>query len=108
MQAREVNRDVVVGLFGDHLTAGGELVDGVVHEVGFHVECGAELAFEILEWRIDVTLVGHAFEDVQDGGARALNRVARDAEFLGDSVGGAKSDAVNCAREHVRVAPHDL
>ena len=108
MQAREVNRDVVVGRFGDYLTAGGELVDGVVCEVGFHVECGAELAFEIFEWRIDVALVGHAFEDIQDGSARALNGVAGDAEFLRDCVGGAKSDAVNRAREYVRVAPHDL
>src|SRR5208282_3423395 len=53
-------------------------------------------------------LVGHAFEDVQDRGARPLDRVARDAEFLGDGVGGAKSDAVNGAREHVWIAPHDV
>ena len=108
VQAREVNRDVIVGRFGDHLAAGGELVDGVVREVGFHVERGAELAFEILERRIDVALVGHALEDVEDGGAGALDRVARDAEFLGDGVGGAKADAVDGAREHVWIALDDL
>ncbi len=108
VQAREVNRDVIVGLFGDHLAAGGKLVDGVVREVGFHVERGAELAFQILERRIDVALVGHAFEDVEDGGARALDRVARDTEFLGDRVGGAESDAVNRAREDVRIALDDV
>ena len=108
VQAREVNRDVIVGRFGDHFAAGGELVDGVVGEVGFHVERGAELAFEILERRIDVALVGHALEDVEDGGAGALDRVARDAEFLGDGVGGAKADAVNGAREHVGIALDDL
>ncbi len=99
---------MIVGLFGDHLAAGDEFVDGVVRQVGFHLERAAELAFEILEGRIDVALVGHAFENVEHCGARALDRVARDAEFLGDSVGRAKADAVNRAREHVRVAPHDL
>src|SRR5208282_478233 len=38
----------------------------------------------------------------------ALNRVARDAEFLRDGVGGAKSDAMNGAREYVRIAPYDV
>ena len=40
--------------------------------------------------------------------ARALNRVARDAEFLGDCVGGAESDAVNRACEHVGIALHHV
>jgi hypothetical protein len=97
VQAREVDRDVIVRVFGNHLSAGGEFVYGVVREVGFHLEGGTELAFEVFEGRIDVALVGHAFEDVQDRGARALNRVARDAEFFRDCVGGAKSDAVNRA-----------
>ena len=68
----------------------------------------SKLPLEIFERRIDVSLVGHAFENVEDGGARALDRVARDAEFLGDRVGGAKADAVNGAREHVGIAPHDV
>ena len=108
VQAREVNRDVIACVFGNHLAAGGEFVHCVVGEVGFHLERGAELAFEIFERRIDVALVGHAFEDVQHGGARALDRVARDAEFLRDGVGGAKSDAMNRAREHVRIALHHV
>src|SRR5208283_4290899 len=108
VQACEIDGRVIVRLFDNHLTAGGELIDCLARQLGLHLERGAELTFEILEGRIDVALVGHALEQVQDRGAGALNRVARDAEFLRDGVGGAKSDAMNGAREYVRIAPYDV
>ena len=63
---------------------------------------------EIAEGRKDVSFLGHPLEQENHRGARALDRVFGDAEFLGHHVSGAKADTGDGARENVGVAPYRL
>src|SRR5260370_41674438 len=59
--------------------------------------------FEIAERREYVSLLGHPLEQINQRCARALNRVARDAQLFRDRVGRTKTDSADRAREDVRV-----
>ncbi len=118
MQSREINRHLrpafcsvaarVGRIFDDHLTARCQFADRLAREIRFHLERAAKLTFEIFERRVNVAFIRHALEDVQHRGARALNRIPRDSEFLRDRIGRPKTDPVYRPRKHVRIAAHRL
>ena len=85
-----------------------QFLDRPRRKLRVHLQRRRELMLQVTEGREDVALLGHPFEQKDDRGARALDRIFRDAEFFGDRVGGAKADASDGARQHVRIAAHRL
>ncbi len=110
MQAAQIDRAIAVAaeILGHQLAGFDQLLDRLRRKLRVHLESRAELMLEVAEGRKDVPFFGHPLEQEDHRGARALDRIFGDAEFLGYHVGGAKPDAGDGACEHVGVAAHRL
>ena len=108
MQAAQIDRAVTVAaeILGHQFAGVGQFLDRLGRQLRIHLEPSAKLMLEVAEGREHVPLFGHSLEQEYHRGARALDRVFGDAEFLGHHVGGAKADAHDVASEHVGIAAH--
>ena len=107
----QVGKEEEVGFvdaFADEVPGAEASFDAAEDEGGIHDEESGGLVAQDVEGKGAVALVGGLKEDVLEAGVDACGGIEREAEALGDLVGGLESDAADVAGEAVRIGADDL